>query len=41
LKQNKRKTRKSVNMMCNNLDGDVSFNNSLKYLTFYYTFRHK
>ena len=31
----------SVDTMGNNLDGDVSFNKSLKSLTFYYTFRHK
>jgi len=35
LKQNKRKARKSVDMMRNFVK------NSLKYSTFYYTFRHK
>jgi len=42
LKRNKRKARKSVDTMRNNLDDGVSFLiNSLKYLIFYYTFRHK
>jgi len=37
LKQNKRKARKSVDTMRNNLDDDVSFNKFVKCLTFYYT----
>jgi len=41
LKQNKRKARKSVDAIRNNLDGDVSFNKFVKVFDILLYFRHK